>query len=53
MPLMLLPEILAKIDAVIFDMDGLIFDTERPIRRVVLDAARAVGSRCRRRFIKP
>jgi beta-phosphoglucomutase-like phosphatase (HAD superfamily) len=37
------PEILAKIDAVIFDMDGLSFNTERPIRRVVLDAARAVG----------
>jgi len=34
---------IASIDAVIFDMDGLIFDTERPIRRVVLEAALAVG----------
>jgi HAD superfamily hydrolase (TIGR01509 family) len=43
MVLMLRPEIAAQIDAVIFDMDGLIFDTERPIRRAVLEAARAVG----------
>jgi HAD superfamily hydrolase (TIGR01509 family) len=43
MPAMLFSEIIANIDAVIFDMDGLIFDTERPIRRAVLDAALAVG----------
>jgi HAD superfamily hydrolase (TIGR01509 family) len=41
--LMLPTKILSSIDAVIFDMDGLIFDTERPIRRVMLDAAIAVG----------
>jgi HAD superfamily hydrolase (TIGR01509 family) len=40
---MLSPETLANIDAVIFDMDGLILDTERPIRQVILGAARASG----------
>jgi HAD superfamily hydrolase (TIGR01509 family) len=34
---------LANIDAVIFDMDGLIFDTERPIKRVIVNASLAVG----------
>jgi HAD superfamily hydrolase (TIGR01509 family) len=34
---------IARINAVIFDMDGLIFDTERPIKRAMLDAAIAVG----------
>jgi HAD superfamily hydrolase (TIGR01509 family) len=36
-------EHIGKIEAVIFDMDGLIFDTERPIRQAVLEAAAAVG----------
>jgi len=32
-----------RIDAVIFDMDGLIFDTERLIRCAVQEAARSIG----------
>jgi HAD superfamily hydrolase (TIGR01509 family) len=37
------PEPFAAVEAVIFDMDGLIFDTERPIRQVILNAVVAVG----------
>ena len=38
------PESLAKeIDAVIFDLDGLILDSERPIRTAVIEVVAALG----------
>jgi HAD superfamily hydrolase (TIGR01509 family) len=36
-------ELAPQVDAVIFDMDGLIFDTERLIRCAVQEAARSLG----------
>src|SRR5215475_5402276 len=37
------PESLSHIDAVIFDLDGLILDSERPIRDAVLEVVAALG----------
>src|SRR4051794_8636183 len=36
-------ESLASIDAVIFDLDGLILDSERPIRDAVIEVVAALG----------